>query len=198
MKIGIYSGSFDPIHTGHAMVASYCAQWGDLDEVWLMVSQLNPLKEGREPIAGYHRLNMAKLVADLCRNVKASDFELEMPPGPSYTYETLCRLREKYPEHSFCLIIGSDNWVDFGRWRNAHKIISDFGILVYPRPGFAVPHNTKHGVTVLPEGPTAYISSSFVRKALAEHADINFFVPVPVAKYIHDHHLYGQNEEIIK
>lgn len=192
MNIGIYSGSFDPIHTGHAMVASFCAQWGGLDEVWLMVSQQNPLKEGRRPADGHHRLEMARLVATLCRNVRASGFELELPPGPSYTYETLCRLRDQYPDHTFRLIIGSDNWVDFGRWRNAHKIISEFGILVYPRPGFAVPHDVKEGVTVLPDGPTAHISSSFVRKALAEGADINFFVPVPVAAYIRENNLYGR------
>lgn len=190
MEIGIYSGSFDPIHTGHAMVASYCAQWGGIDEVWLMVSRQNPLKEGRPPAPGHHRLQMVELVADLCVNVKASGFELEMPPGPSYTYDTLCLLRERYPAHRFRLIIGSDNWVDFGRWRNAHKIISEFGLLVYPRPGFAIPRDLREGVRVIPGGPTAHVSSSFVRHALAEGRDINFFVPVPVARYIRTHGLY--------
>ena len=109
MRIGIYSGSFDPIHTNHAMVANYCAQWGGVDEVWLMVSRLNPLKEGSHPIEDLHRLHMVKLVAEMCRNVKASDFELGLPQ-PSYTYVTLCRLREQYPEHEFVLIVGSDNW----------------------------------------------------------------------------------------
>ncbi len=189
MNIGIYSGSFDPIHTGHAMVANYCSQWGGVDEVWLMVSRQNPLKDGIEPEEGLHRLKMAKLVAEGCCGVRASGFELTLPL-PSYTYVTLCRLREQYPEHTFRLIIGSDNWVNLGRWRDAHKIIKEFGIIIYPRPGFDVPNDPPAGVTVLGDGPTAHISSSFVRETLAEGGNINFFVPVVVANYIKEHKLY--------
>lgn len=189
MRIGIYSGSFDPIHTGHAMVANYCAQWGGVDEVWLMVSRLNPLKEGTHPIDDLHRLRMAKLVAEQCHGVKASDFELGLPL-PSYTYVTLCRLREQYPGHEFVLIVGSDNWANFGRWRDAHKIIREFGLLIYPRPGYEIPEEPPHGVEVLPSGPTAHISSTFVRESVAQGANINFFVPSVVAKYIEEHKLY--------
>lgn len=189
MKIGIYSGSFDPIHTGHAMVANYCAQWGGLDEVWLMVSRLNPLKEGMKPADDLHRLKMAKLVAEECQGVKASGFELSLPL-PSYTYVTLCKLREKFPEHEFHLIIGSDNWMNLGRWRDAHKIVKEFGILIYPRPGYDVPNDPPPGVEVLGNGPTAQVSSTFVREAVAKGANINFFVPMTVAEYIHAHKLY--------
>jgi nicotinate-nucleotide adenylyltransferase len=190
MRIGIYSGSFDPIHCGHAMVANYASQWGGVDEVWLMVSRLNPLKkDGCPPAADAHRLRMAQMVAEECNGVKASDFELELPE-PSYTYVTLKKLQERYPEHSFVLIIGSDNWVNLGRWRDAGKIIREFGLLIYPRPGFETPHTPPPGVTVLGDGPTAHISSSFVRQAIGDGANINFFVPVRVAEYITTHNLY--------
>lgn len=189
MKVGIYSGSFDPIHTGHAMVANYCAQWGGVDEVWLLVSRLNPLKEGAEPTDGHHRLRMAELVAESCRGVKASGFELTLPL-PSYTYVTLCRLRERYPADDFTLIIGSDNWANFGRWRDAHRIIKEFGLIIYPRPGFDVPDAPPAGVEVLGNGPTAFISSTFVREAVADARNINFFVPPAVADYIYRHGLY--------
>ncbi len=189
MKIGIYSGSFDPIHTGHAMVANYCAQWGGVDEVWLMVSRVNPLKAGTHPAGGDHRLKMAKLVAEGCKGVKASGFELTLPE-PSYTYYTLCRLKERYPEHEFRLIIGSDNWANIGRWRNAHKIIMEFGLLIYPRPGFDIPNDPPQGVEVMGSGPTAMVSSTFIREALKEGRNVNFFLPVVVADYIKEHGLY--------
>lgn len=189
MRIGIYSGSFDPIHTGHAMVANYCAQWCGLDEVWLMVSRLNPLKEGSSPSPDLHRLHMASLAASRCRGVKASGFELSLP-APSYTYVTLCRLRERFPDDQFILIIGSDNWQNLGRWRDAHKIIREFGIMIYPRPGYETPSDPPPGVKVLAEGPTAQVSSTFVRNAVREGANINFFVPTSVAEYIKEHNLY--------
>lgn len=172
------------------MVANYCAQWGGVDEVWLMVSRLNPLKEGSHPIEDLHRLHMVKLVAEMCRNVKASDFELGLPQ-PSYTYVTLCRLREQYPEHEFVLIVGSDNWANFGRWRDAHKIIRDFGLLIYPRPGYEIPEEPPAGVEVLPNGPTSRVSSTFIREAVALDRNINFFVPTVVAEYIKEHNLYS-------
>lgn len=194
MKIGIYSGSFDPIHTGHAMVANYVSQWGGVDEVWLLVSRLNPLKVGHEPISDEHRMAMVSLVAEECDKVVASDFEFKLPL-PSYTYVTLTKLREEYPEHDFTLIVGSDNWVNFGRWRDAHKIIKEFGLLIYPRPGYEVPETPPEGVKVIGNGPTSFISSTFIRDALRERANVNFFVPLNVARYIRQHDLYAPSEE---
>ncbi len=190
MTIGIYSGSFDPIHTGHAMVANYVGQTGIVDEVWLMVSRRNPLKVSLTPEDDHHRLDMVGLVAENCLNVKASDFELSLP-APSYTYVTLCKLREKYPEHRFKLIVGGDNWQHLGRWRDADKIIKEFGLIIYPRPGYPLPEVPPKGVEVLTFGPTAHVSSSFIRSLLAKNGNINFFVPIPVANYIKEHNLYS-------
>ncbi len=194
--IGVYCGSFDPIHTGHAMVANFVSQWGGVDEVWLMASRLNPLKEGRRPADDHHRLAMTALVAKGCRHVIASDFEMHLPL-PSYTYVTLCRLREMHPDHRFRLIIGSDNWISFKRWRDWEKIIEEFGLLIYPRPGYGVdPKDVGSAgwnhdrVEVLKEGPTSFISSTFIREAIAEGKDINYFVPPAVAAYIEKNRLY--------
>lgn len=194
MRIGVYSGSFDPIHTGHAMVANYVAQWGGVDEVWLLVSRQNPLKDDHSPLSDEHRLAMVRLVAEECDGVVASDFEFHLPV-PSYTYVTLTKLREHYPQHKFTLIVGSDNWVNFGRWRDAHKIIKEFGLLIYPRPGYDVPETPPEGVEVIGNGPTSFISSTFIREALKDGANVNFFVPLNVSKYIREHNLYAPNGE---
>lgn len=177
MTIGIYSGSFDPLHTGHAMVANYIGQAGIVDEVWLMVSRRNPLKETLTPEDDSHRLKMAELVAKDCRGVKASDFELRLPL-PSYTYVTLCRLRDEYPQHKFKLIVGSDNWHHLGRWRDADKIIREFGLIIYPRPGYPLPELPPKGVEVLPSGPTAHVSSSFIRDLLRKKATSTSLSPL--------------------
>ncbi|MBD5357137.1 MAG: nicotinate (nicotinamide) nucleotide adenylyltransferase [Bacteroides sp.] len=189
MIIGIYSGSFDPIHTGHAMVANYIGQLGIVDEVWLMVSRRNPLKEKRSPADDHHRMNMVSLVAKDCSGVKASDFELNLPL-PSYTYVTLCKLRETYPLHRFKLIVGSDNWHNLGRWRDADKIIRDFGLIIYPRPGYPLPEQPPKGVELLLSAPTVNMSSSLIRDLLGKKGNINFFVPTSVAHYITEHNLY--------
>lgn len=193
MIVGIYGGSFNPIHTGHAMLANYIAQSGVVDEVWLMVSPLNPLKAGTDSgdaLAGNReRLEMAEIVATDCRGVRASGFEFTLPI-PSYTYNTLCKLREAYADIDFRLIIGSDNWQEFSRWRNPDEIIGEFGVLVYPRPGYGIEGPLPEGVTLLDEVPTAYISSTLVRKMIAEGKDINFLVPPEVARYIGRHRLY--------
>ena len=189
MRIGVYCGSFDPIHTGHAMVANSLAQYGGLDEVWLMVSRHNPLKVGRDPASEPHRLAMVKLVAEGCSRVVASDFEFSLPV-PSYTYVTLCRLRERFPQHKFVLIIGSDNWHNFNRWRDSESILREFGLIVYPRPGYDLPVELPAGVEVPAKAPQALISSTFIRKAVADGKNLNYFVPREVADYIRQNRLY--------
>ncbi len=188
MKVAVFGGSFDPIHTGHAMVASYIRQWGGFDEVWLMVSRRNPLKKDDTTADETQRLEMARLVADKIDGVVASDFELN-GPYPSYTYDTLCALRERYPEHSFSLIIGSDNWEIFNKWRNADKIIREFCVTIYPRPGYTVAGDLPEGVRLLDEAPQILMSSTFVRDNIKTH-DMTFFLPPEVLDYIKLNNLY--------
>lgn len=188
-KVGIYGGSFDPIHTGHAIVANYMSQWGGLDEVWLMVSPCNPLKQGRITASPSHRLEMARLVAQKCRNVKVSDFEMTLPQ-PSYTFTTLCALRDRYPDCHFSLIVGSDCWEEFRRWRNSDRIISEFGIIVYPRPGVDLIPPPIEGVTMVKDAPMVEISSTFIRHAIERGDNVAFFLPPEVDEYIMHHRIY--------
>lgn len=190
MRIGILGGSFDPIHTGHAMIASYAAQFLPFDRVWLMVSRHNPLKLDRQNAPEEHRLNMARLVADKIPGVEVSDFEFHRP-SPSYTYQTLLALKETYPEHSFSLIIGADNWLDFSRWRNSGEIVKEFGVTVFRRPGYPLPSDLPEGITIVEGAPEALISSTFIRSLLKSGRDANFFVPPEVVEYIKARQLYA-------
>ncbi|MDE5886103.1 MAG: nicotinate (nicotinamide) nucleotide adenylyltransferase [Muribaculaceae bacterium] len=189
MRIGIYGGSFDPIHTGHAMLANYISQAGIVDELWLMVSKVNPLKTATPPASDDHRLRMASLVAEGCENVCASGFELSLP-SPSFTYRTLQKLKEHYPEHTFKIIIGSDNWHEFKRWRNPDEIVREFGVIIYPRPGYEIEGKLPEGVELLEGVPTVEMSSTFVRNLIKKGKNIIYFVPRDVAEYIRRHQLY--------
>ncbi len=189
MKIGIFGGSFDPLHTGHAIVANYALQWGDLDEVWIMVSPRNPLKRNIEA-SDRDRLEMARLTFEDTEGIKVSDFEFSLPI-PSYTYHTLTQLRKHYPEHQFSLIVGSDNWTIFNQWRDSDKIIKEFGLLIYPRPGYDVEREIlPDKVILLEKAPQVVMSSTFVRKALKNNKNLNFFIPREVWSYIEKRKLY--------
>ncbi|MCM1369323.1 MAG: nicotinate (nicotinamide) nucleotide adenylyltransferase [Candidatus Amulumruptor caecigallinarius] len=191
-RIGIFSGSFNPIHTGHAIMANYVAQFGGIDELWLMVSRVNPWKTDAPPIADMHRANMCRIVAENCRNVAVSEFELGLPT-PSYTFNTLAQLRAAFPDYEFVLIIGSDNWIAFREWKNYEEILDNHSIIVYPRPGFItdsakLPSNVK----IIYDAPQSLISSTFVREHIGKNDNLNYMVPVDVVKYIKENHLYGK------
>lgn len=187
-RIGIFGGSFNPVHIGHMMLASYVRQWGGLDEVWLMLSPQNPLKEEGALISDRHRMSMLQIATIGSRAIKPSDAELSMP-RPNYTIDTLRQLRDKYPYASFELIIGSDNWLIFDRWRESDAIISEFGVIIYPRPGFEITDSVPEGVRLI-QAPVCSLSSSMIRKAIADGRDIAHFVPPGVESYIKVNKLY--------
>ena len=190
MKIGIYSGSYNPIHSGHAMLASYILRNSDLDELWLVVTPQNPLKQDVEMAANEHRLAMAKLVAGEIDGLYASDFEFSLPQ-PSYTYTTLCKLNERFPMHQFVLIVGSDNWLIFNKWRDNEKIISEYGLLIYPRPGFEIESEIlPDNVEFLSAAPQIEVSSTDVRRMLQEGIDVSKHLPIRVYDYIKKENLY--------
>ncbi|MDE7474686.1 MAG: nicotinate-nucleotide adenylyltransferase [Duncaniella sp.] len=190
MTIGILGGSFNPVHIGHLMLASYLSQFGGLDEVWLTLSPLNPLKVGSdELIPDLTRLKMLEIATGDTRGLNVCDYELAMPK-PSYTINTLRYLAKRYPRHSFKLIIGSDNWKIFNQWKDHESILSDFGVIVYPRPGYPVGTIYEDGVDVV-NAPTANISSTFLRKAIARGLDMKYFLPPGVFEYIKENKLYG-------
>ena len=189
-KIRIFGGSFNPIHVGHALIANYIVENSDLDSLWLMVSPLNPLKEGSTMASDYHRLRMTELVTRRMERVITSAFEYDLPK-PSYTIDTLNALQAKFPKDEFYLVIGADNWCLFDRWKAGDEIISKYHILIYPRRGYdiVIPEQYRDRVAVV-DAPLIEISSTQVRERLSQLKSISFYVPESVEKYIIDNMLY--------
>ena len=189
MKIGLLFGSFNPIHIGHLIIANYMANHTTLDKVWLVVSPQNPLKKYGDLINTYDRLEMAKLATDNAINIAVSDVELKLPQ-PSYTIDTLAFLKEKYPEHEFALIMGSDNLVTLHKWKNYRLILRDYEIFVYPRPGYENAEFASHPSVTITMTPLMELSATFIRKSIAEKKNVQYFVPDPVLKFIESKSLY--------
>ena len=186
--IGIFGGSFNPVHIGHMMLASYLTQWGYLDQVWLTLSPLNPLKDAAGLLPDMKRLDMLSIASKGAPHIDICDIELSMP-RPSYTIDTLNVLAERYPEFRFKLVIGSDNWQIFDRWRSAQEILDKYGVLVYLRPGYPVDKHHIDGMEAV-DAPMAHVSSTFIRQAIAKGRDMRYFLPEGVYKYILDNKLY--------
>lgn len=186
--IGLLGGSFNPVHIGHMMLASYLVQWKFVDKVWLVLSPRNPLKEPGELLPDLKRLSMLSIAAKGAQDIDICDIELSMPK-PSYTINTLDVLKERNPDTNFKLIIGSDNWQIFNQWRQYQRILDDYGVIVYPRPGYPIERDHVAGMEVV-HAPMAHISSSFIRDAIAKGKNMSYFLPNGVYKYIIDNHLY--------
>ncbi|WP_026063433.1 nicotinate (nicotinamide) nucleotide adenylyltransferase [Pedobacter arcticus] len=189
MKIGLLFGSFNPIHTGHLIIASYLANHTALDKVWLVVSPHNPLKEKKDLIQVYDRLEMAKLATEDAENIMVSDIELKLPQ-PSYTIDTLTHLRELYPEHEFTLIMGSDNLKSLKKWKNYELILRDYKIYVYPRPGYENSELASHPYVTITETPLMELSSTFIRKSISAEKSVKYFLPDEVIAFIESKGLY--------
>lgn len=189
-RVGVFGGSFNPVHWGHVRLAEWIVRHGWADEVWLMVSPRNPLKEQSGLLPEAERLDMARLAAGEVTGVRASDFEFSLP-RPSYTWRTLEALRAAFPATAFSLIIGADNWQHFDRWARPDYIRAHHKLLVYPRPGYPL------DASALPDGvdllgaPVFDVSSTRVRKLLRENGDASRLVPAPVLRYIKERHLYS-------
>ena len=189
-KIGIFGGSFNPIHVGHALIASYIVENSDIDTLWLMVSPQNPLKENSSLASDYHRLRMTELVSRRIENVITSAFEFDLPK-PSYTIDTLNALQAKFPDDEFYLVIGADNWCVFDRWKAGEEIINKHRVLIYPRRGYdiVIPEKYSDRVSVV-EAPLIEVSSTQVRERLSQLKSVSFYVPEAVERYIIENNLY--------
>ena len=193
-KVGIFCGSFNPIHNGHVALADYIARNSDLDEVWLVVSPLNPLKRTiADTLApNEQRLDMVRLALRSCERLFASDIEFSLPL-PNYTINTLRALDAKYPDTDFCLIIGADNLALFERWKDSDVIMSNFDMLVYPRPGVDLDSLMQKypKVRVLKNAPLHDISSTEIRRRISCGESVSELVNPSVEKYIRDNNLYS-------
>jgi len=178
-KVGIFSGSFNPVHIGHLALANWICEYVDLDEIRFLVTPLSPLKDRVELIDYDLRFNMVKeAIADYPK-FKASDFECSLPL-PSYTIDTLRALQKISPDCLFHLIIGADSWANIGQWKEAQSLINEFPILIYPRNNYEqpIPPHLPHIRKI--EAPMLEISSSFIRDAINAGKDIRFFLPEAV------------------
>ncbi|HVK96631.1 MAG TPA: nicotinate (nicotinamide) nucleotide adenylyltransferase [Flavisolibacter sp.] len=188
MKIGLYFGSFNPIHTGHLIIANHILNETDIKQVWFVVSPQNPFKESHSLLNEYYRLNLVNKAIDDDLRLKASDIEFNLPK-PSYTSHTLSYLNEKYPDYSFTIIMGSDSFQNLGKWKNAEFIISNYSIIVYIRPGFQITNNVNATVQIL-NAPLLQISSTHIRELILEKKSIKYLVPASVEEEILKSNLY--------
>jgi nicotinate-nucleotide adenylyltransferase len=184
MTIGLYFGSFNPIHHGHLLIANYILDHGGLDQVWFVVSPQNPLKPSGALLNEYQRLFLVNAAIEGEKDLKASDIEFKLP-RPSYTSDTLAYLQEKYPANQFTLIMGSDSFQNLPKWKNFSYILKNFPICVYKRPGHDnIPdYPDAKKITVL-EAPLLPISATYIRKNIQEGRSIRYLVPDAVKEEI--------------
>jgi len=182
MKIGLYFGSFNPIHIGHLIIASHIADFTAVKQVWFVVSPQNPLKSSASLLNEHQRLFLVQKAIEKDSRFKTCDIEFKMPK-PSYTIDTLTYLSEKYPEHSFQIIIGSDSFQNIQQWKNYTELIKKYTFLVYERPGYAIQNHLNAAVEVL-KAPMLDISATQIRENIKNGKSIHYLVPDVVIEEI--------------
>lgn len=175
MKVGLYFGSFNPIHHGHLIIASHILNEKLVDRIWFVLSPHNPLKETSSLLNENHRFHLVNIATEEDNRLKASDVEFSLP-RPSYTSVTLAHLSEKYPQHQFSVIMGGDSFQNIQKWKNYEYILNNYQILVYNRPGFELKDNINHNVVIL-NAPLLEISSTHIRKLIKEKKSIKYLLP---------------------
>ena len=194
-KIGLYFGSFNPIHIGHVAIAGYMTEFTVLREVWFVVSPHNPLKEKETLLADHQRLYMTQLAIGDNDRLKASDIEFKLAV-PSYTIDTLTYLQDRYPKNEFCLVMGEDNLYTLHKWKNAEELINKYPIYYYPRPDAMKPSSQildkilSTAEIHRADAPRMDISGTFIRNGIKHGKDMSYFLPPPVWKYITEMHFY--------
>lgn len=188
MKIGLYFGSFNPVHTGHLIIAKHVLNSTDIRQVWLVVSPHNPLKKSATLLNEYHRLHLVQSAIEGENDLKASNIEFQLP-RPSYTIDTLTYLQEKYPAHDFAVIMGSDSYSNIHKWKNYETLLRDYTLYIYRRPGFPVENAVTENIRLL-DAPLLEISSTHIRELLLQGKSIRYLVPDSVKEEIESNHYY--------
>lgn len=191
MHVGLFFGSFNPIHTGHLVIANQLVEYTDMEQIWFVVSPQNPLKVKESMLNEYDRLYMVEQAIEDNFQFRANNIEFTLPK-PSYTVDTLIYLSEKYPDHRFSLIMGADNLATFHKWKNYETILKHYHVYVYKRPGYPAPQapekflNSVHIV----EFPQLDVSASYIRQSVKQGISIRYLVPEKVREYIESMNLY--------
>ncbi len=188
MHIGLYFGSFNPIHTGHLIVANVVAQLPDIQEVWFVVSPHNPLKEKNTLLNEYDRLHLVNLAIKDNNRLKTTDVEFKLPK-PSYTIDTLVYLKEKYPQHSFSVVLGSDSFENLERWKNAEVLVKETNFIIYKRPGFEIVNKLNAKIKIV-DAPLLDISATYIRNKIKEKQSIQYLLPDDVIEEIDKNNYY--------
>jgi nicotinate-nucleotide adenylyltransferase len=203
MKIGLYFGTFNPIHVGHLVIANYMAEYTELEQIWLVVTPHNPLKDKSTLLNDRHRFNMVQEAIFDNAKLKASDVEFKLPK-PSYTITTLTYLQEKHSKHEFSLIMGEDNLRTFHKWYNHEVILEKHKLYVYPRVltvheelevktisnDLLNNYRSHKNVIICDDAPIMKVSSSFIRDAIKNRKDVRYLLTEPVYKYIDEMNFY--------
>ena len=189
MKIGVFFGSFNPIHIGHLMIAEYIYEYSKLQQVWFVVSPQNPFKKKHVLLDDHQRLEMVYRAIGDDNRFRVSDIEFRMPK-PSYTVDTLTYLSEKYPNDEFAMIMGSDNLQNFHKWKNYNLLIEKYTRYIYPRYGDNELDNNTHANIIIINAPKIEISGSMIRDSISQGKELRYFLPEKVYKYIEEMNFY--------
>ena len=190
MKIGLFFGTYNPVHVGHMVIANYIVEFTEMDQLWMVVTPQNPFKQKKAMLQDFDRLHLVNLAIGDDPRMRSSDIEFSLP-RPSYTSDTLVYLKEKFPMHVFSLIMGADNLNNFHKWKNHEEILKNHEIYVYPRldsnEGGILRHHEKVRYV---DAPIIKISSSFIRKSIKAGKDVSHFMPEKVSSYIEEMNTY--------
>ncbi len=189
MKIGLFFGSFNPIHIGHMIIANIMAENSDLKKVWFVVTPQNPFKPSKGLLHEFDRYDMVKAAIADNYKLEVSDVEFNLPK-PNYTIFTLAYLREKHPGKDFKLIVGEDNLESFTKWKNYEEILTQFGLYVYPRPDVTNSELKRHPNVTMVEAPLLDISATYIRNCIKNNKSIRYLVPEPVEQMIRQKGFY--------
>lgn len=190
MKVGLFFGTYNPVHVGHMVIANYMIEFTDLDQLWMIVTPQNPFKQKESMLKDYDRLHLVKLAIGDDQNIKASDIEFGLPQ-PNYTSNTLAYLEEKYPDHEFVLIMGADNLRHFNKWKNSEYILQNHELYVYPRIDSEDGGELRdHEQVKMVDAPIMKVSSSFIRQAIHDGKSVMHYMPKDVADYVKEMNLY--------
>ena len=182
MHIGLYFGSFNPVHIGHLIIATYVINTTQMQQIWLVVSPQNPLKPSKTLLNEYHRLHLVQSSLEGENKIRASNIEFQLPK-PSFTIDTLIHLQEKYAQHQFSIVMGSDSFCNLPKWKNYEKIIKDYSFYIYKRQGYEIDNNLGAQVQVL-DAPILQISSTQIRNLIKAGKSIRYLVPDVVKEEI--------------